>query len=179
MSTEGFKQVNLIARNGGYDQAILNGTDREDVVLADVDSSRMKMSNGQTTRVVGVEDTQIDMGGGIDLAFIAGSEGNETLDASYSQVELETTLQLLRITNVEHTHFEGNGGTDTVNIDEVGELDLIKSLGDEAVAYLQDHTVTAKEFANLEASTVDNAIANYDLEKVDFEYILSGKWLKK
>ena len=179
VSTEGFKHVNLIARNGGHDRAVLTGTDREDVVLADVDSARLTMSNGQSNRVVGMEETQVDMGGGIDLAFITGSEGQERLEAGYSEVELETTLQLLRMTNVEHTHFEGNGGGDQVSFEEFGELDLLESLGDEAVAYLKDHTVHVKEIANIEANTVDDAIASYDLQKVDFDYILSGDWLKK
>jgi hypothetical protein len=179
VKTEGFKHVNLIARNGGHDRAVLNGTDREDVVLADVDSTRLTMSNGQSNRVVGMEETEVDMGGGLDLAFLSGSEGQETLNAGYSEVELETTLQLLRMTNVEHTHFEGNGGGDQVNFEEFGELDLLESIGDEAVAYLKDHTVNVKEIANIEANTVDDAIASYDLDKIDFDYILRGDWLKK
>ncbi|MFT7630527.1 MAG: subtilisin family serine protease [Mariniblastus sp.] len=179
VATKGFKQVNLIANHGGQDRAFLNGTHQADVVIADGNTTRMKMSNGQTTRVVGMDETTLDLRQGLDLAFLTGTEGNDRLDASYSQVELETTLQLLRMTNVTHTHFDGNGGIDEVNLHEVGELDLIESLGDQAVAFLNDHTVNVNNFDSLAAETVDGALAEYDLERVDFQYLLRGNWQRK
>ena len=120
--------------------------------------------------------TNVDTKGGIDFSYITGSEEREKLTASYSQVELETTLQLLRMTNVEHTRFDGNGGGDTVDLED---LDLLESLGSQATAYLRDHTVVAEEFSLLEANSVDNAIAQYDIEAVDYLYLLRGQWRRK
>ena len=176
VTTTGFKQVDVIANKGGFDRAFLNGTDGDDVVLADRDSSTLTLANGQSSRVVGFDQTNVDTKGGIDFSYITGSEEREKLTASYSQVELETTLQLLRMTNVEHTRFDGNGGGDTVDFED---LDLLESLGSQATAYLRDHTVVAEEFSLLEANSVDNAIAQYDIEAVDYLYLLRGQWRRK
>jgi subtilisin family serine protease len=179
VGTSGFKQVDLISNQGGFDRAFLQGSDGNDVVSADADSSQLTLSDGQSTRVVGMNETQIDTGAGIDSSFLTGTDGRDVLNASYSEVELETTLRMLRMTNVEHTNFDGNGGFDEVLLKEMEDLDLLESLGDEAKAYLQDHTVTAKDFAILEAKTVDDAIAQYDMEAVDYLYMLRGKWAQR
>lgn len=177
--TRGFKQVNLISNSGGQDRAFMKGTHGDDVVLVDAASSRLSMSNGRTNLVVGVADVEIDLLDGFDLSFITGSEGRERLEASYSEIELETTIQLLRMTNVERTQFEGNGGGDEISFEEMGELDLLESLGSEAIASFRNHTVVVDEFSILEASSVDDAIAQYDLEAVDFQYMLRGNWTEK
>ena len=83
---------------------------------------------------------------------------------------------MLRLNNLERSHFDGGAGEDTVTIDESHTLDLIQSLGDGAEAVLQNHTATFTEIEELEANAVDDAIAAYDLEKVDFRFNLNGKW---
>ena len=95
---------------------------------------------------------------------------------SSDDIEFETTLQMLRLTNLERSHFNGGGGEDTVTVNEVQNLDLIQSLGDGAEAVLRNHTATFSEIEDLEANAVDSAIAAYDLEKVDFRFNLNGKW---
>ncbi len=179
VTTRGFKHVNLIASNGGQDRAFLRGTSGDDVVLVETGSTRLTMSNGRTNRVVGVETVELDTLAGLDLSFITGSGGRERLAASYSQIELETTLQMLQMVNVERTRFDGNGGGDEVSFEDLGELDLLESVGSKAVAYFRDHCVTANEFSVLEASTVDDAMAQYDLEAVDYLYMLRGNWSRK
>ena len=179
VNARGFKHVNVISSRGGRDSAMVKGTDGNDVILIDSQSTRLTMSNDRINRFVGVEQIEIDTEGGVDLSFITGSNGRERLAASYSEIELETTVQLLRMTNVNHTHFDGNGGGDEVLVKEMGDLDLLKSLGSEAVAYLNNHSVSADDFSVLEASTVDDAMAKYDLETVDFLYMLHGNWSEK
>ena len=134
------------------------------------------MSNGQSNRVVGVEEVLIDTLDGLDLSFITGSEGQERLEASYSSVKLETTTQLLQLINVERTKFDGNGGGDEVVIEDMGNLDVLRMFGSEAIAFLKDHSVAMGEFSTLEANTVDDAMASYDLESVDYLYRLRGNW---
>ena len=104
---------------------------------------------------------------------------DERLTVNAAEIELESILRTLRLVNAEHTQFDGNGGVDEVFLDEFESLDLLSSLGDRATAYLQDRTVTVEDFDMLEASTVDNAIAEYDLEAVDYQYTLNGNWIRR
>ena len=176
VAAKDFKVVNLIANRGGHDRAIITGTDGNDAVHANESAVRVVNSNGQTNRVRGADVVDIDLGRGVDLAFLTGTEGDDTLTGDYDSVELETTLQLLRMTNVEHTEFDGNGGNDEVDLDD---LDLLESFGDQAKAYLEDRTITVEDFAILEARSVDSAIADYSIEAVDYLYLLRGQWAKK
>ena len=176
VAAKDFKVVNLIANRGGHDRAIVTGTDGNDAVHASGNVVRVVNSNGQTNRVRGADVVDIDLGRGVDLAFLTGTTGDDTLTGDYDSVELETTLQMLRLTNVEHTEFDGNGGNDEVDLDD---LDLLESFGDQATAYLEDRTITAEDFAILEARSVDSAIADYSIEAADYLYLLRGQWAKK
>ena len=176
VSASDFKIVDLIANQGGHDEAFLTGTDGSDVARAQQSNTRVVLSTGQTVNAEGFESTELDLLNGLDLAFLKGTDGREVLNASYDEVEFETTLSLLRLTNVEDTSFDGNGGDDEVLF---GDLDLLESIGDRATAYLRDHSVVAEDFSLLEARSVDNAIAEYDLEAIDYLYVLRGQWAKK
>jgi hypothetical protein len=83
---------------------------------------------------------------------------------------------LAQYSNVESTQFDGNGGIDDVFVDDIETLDLLSSLGDRAIAVLENHRIEAEDFDFLEANAVDDAIAEYDIERVDFESVLRGKW---
>jgi hypothetical protein len=85
-------------------------------------------------------------------------------------------MQMLKLVNAETTSFDGNGGIDEVIFEDLETLDLISSIGSDATAYLRDRTISATDFDALEAQTVDDAIAEYDLDAVDYLYLLRGKW---
>jgi hypothetical protein len=176
VSASGFWGSHVIANAGGSDRVSIQGTAGADRAEMNPDRLRVVMSNGRTSHVRGAEEIQLDMRGGNDSALLTGTSGRELLTARFDEIEFETTLQMLRMTNVEHTNFDGNGGADEVIFDELGELDLLESLGDRATVYMQNHSVTAEDFALLEARSVDDAIAQYDLEAVDFLYMLRGRW---
>ncbi len=173
----GFDRVNAIAKHGGNDQAIMVGSNGDDIVISDGKSATLK-SGTDMQRAVGFEEVEIDTRAGDDAAFLTGTLGNDKLTASYSDAEFETTLQLLQMVNTERTSFDGNGGIDEVVLDEMGNLDLLSSIGDKATAFLRDHTVSFEDIDLLEANTVDDAIADYDLEAVDYLYMLRGQWQK-
>jgi len=73
-------------------------------------------------------------------------------------------------------HFRCNGGFDEVVIEEFESMDLLSSLGDSATAFLRDRQVTVTDFDSLEAETVDDALAQFDLDDADFSYLLLGNW---
>ncbi len=174
--THDFDRVNVISRNGGYDTAKITGTAGTDTVYATDNSVTASFANGQVNRAVGFDRVNFDGAGGADHATLAGGSGNESLTVSKDEIEFKSTLQMLQMVNVEHTNFEGNGGVDEVVFSEFESMDLLSSLGSKATAYLRDRTVSASDFDILEAETVDDAIAQYDLETADFLYLLRGNW---
>ena len=166
VTTDGFTFVNIVANQGGFDRAEFTGTDGADTLQADRRSVRVVNSNGQSNRIVGAEQSTVDLGKGFDLAYFTGSAGRESFTGSYDEVEFETTLQLLQMTNAEYTHFDGKGGGDEVNVED---LNLVESIGDKARAFLQDRLIEVEDFEILQTQSVDQAIAEYSLEAVDYK----------
>ncbi len=176
VSANEFQVVNIVANKGGFDQAFVNGTDGADAAHVEVDRIRIDNSDGRTNRVIGVDKTELDLRGGEDRAYLTGSGGRETLVASYNSIEFESTLQMLQMVNAEHTKFDGDGGADEVFLED---LDLLESLGDEAKGYLKDRTIRVEDFAVLEAQSVDSSFADYEMEAIEYLYMLRGQWAKK
>lgn len=179
VSARGFHSTSVFAHQGGFDRALVFGTSGDDFADAGHNRLQVNLSNGIRNQIAGAEEIQLNLLGGNDSAFLLGSSDREILQARFDEIEFQSTLQMLRMTNAENIRFNGNGGFDQVVFDELGELDLLESLGDKATVFMQNHTVTAEDFALLEASTVDHAIAEYDLEEADFLYMLRGQWAQK
>ncbi len=172
----GFDRVNVVASNGGYDTATIQGTAGNDTVFGSHDSVTASFENGQINRAVGFDDVQFDGRAGEDRVSLAGSSGNETLTVGSDEISFRSTMQMLRLVNAENTNFQGNGGFDDVVFEEFESMDLLSSIGDSATAFLRDRKVTVSEFDSLEAETVDDALAQFDLDDPDFDYLLLGNW---
>jgi len=178
ISIEGYDLV--VARStGGNDTAEFHGSDQREAFFANIDTVQSTAQNGDLTRAIGFGETNIDGGGGNDVIAFRGGEQNELLRLNFDNAEFETTLQMLRVTNVQNSKFSGGGGDDRVEINDVQNLDLLSSIGDQAKAVLRNHSATFNDIDNIEANAVENAIAAYDLESIDIEYDLSGKWVDK
>ena len=162
---------------GGNDTAEFIGSDQREAYFANQDTVQSTARSGDQVRVIGFDESTIDGGGGNDVVAFRGSAQDESLRINFDDAEFETTLQMLRLTNVENSRFDGGGGEDHVEINDVQNLDLLSSIGDTAHAVLRNHTAALTDIDSLEANAVDSAIAAYDLESVDFEYNLNGKWV--
>jgi len=176
--TSGFEQVSMIAKYGGTNTAFVNGSAGADQMTATVDSFTVSDTR-QSVTVTGFERAHVDLRGGNDTVNLIGSSQKETLRAIDRRVQFETVMQNLTITNAEKISFDGNGGGDQVIFEAMGPLDLLTGLGDRATAYMKNSTITAEEFAVLEARSVNNAFAEYDLDEVDYLYSLNGNWNRK
>ena len=174
-----FESTHVRSERGGFDQANVYGTSGNDHVDVGASHVRVNTSAGTEHQVWGVDQTQLNTLRGHDSAQLEGTENREQLRSGVDEIEFETTLQMLRMVNLTETHFNGNGGPDEVSLEDLGELDLLESLGDAARIHRGDQTITAEEFAFLEAQTVDDAIAQYDLDDVDFLYMLRGGWVSR
>jgi hypothetical protein len=173
VTTIGVNDVHVTSQNGGLDTATIMGTAGNDILVADQNSVAMRDSQGQFRRVIGFHRTNVDLGSGSDHALYQGSSQSETFRVRQSQTEFTTNQQTLTVKNARESRFVGGGGSDQVIFEE---LNLLQGLGNRATAYLNQYKVTAEDIAFLEASSVDNAMAEYDLEIVDFQYLLRGNW---
>jgi subtilisin family serine protease len=160
----------------GNDTASFTGTDNRENYFANLDTVQSTDQQGRIVRAIGFDRTIVDGRGGEDAIALRGGTGNETLQINVNDLEFETTLQLLRLTNVQRSQFTGGGGTDRVELNDVESLNLLRGLGDGAEAVLQRHTAQFFDIDEIEANAVDDAIAAYDLESVDFRYNLNGRW---
>jgi subtilisin family serine protease len=164
---------------GGNDTAEFIGSDQRETYFASADTVQSTARSGDQVRTIGFDESTIDGGGGNDAIGFRGSDQNETLRINFDDAEFETTMQLLRMTNVQNSRFDGGGGEDHVEINDLQSLDLLSSIGEVARAVLSNHTVTFSDVDSVEANAVDSAIAAYDLESVDFEYDLNGNWIQR
>ena len=176
VTAEGFDRVNAIANQGGFDTARLVGTNRNDTVIADTESVSVKDGFDKTTRAVGFEQVTFDGRQGADRAYLEGSSGNESFVVEDAKVRFEAAMQELGLENVESSSFDGKGGIDEAIFGDFEELDLLAAVGDKAVAYLENHTATAVDIDLLEATSRSGGAADYDIEAVDYLYMLKGEW---
>ncbi|MEM7784928.1 MAG: S8 family serine peptidase [Planctomycetota bacterium] len=176
VSASGFEQVHQIANQGGRDRAELFGSNQDDLATIDLDEARIQTESGFVHSIQGVDEVLVDLKGGYDSTQLTGSSAKEFLTASYDELELRSTVQLLRLVNSQATSYDGGGGGDEVDIEEFHTLDLLESLGEKATAYLQDRKIELAGIGFLEAQTVDQAIADYDLGSAKFPFVLKGNW---
>jgi hypothetical protein len=171
-----FDRINVVGRFAGSDRAVITGSDGNDIFVADERSATVVFDGGTILRTVGLSDVVFDGGSGFDTSRLTGSAGSDRLVASENETQARIDRILAQYSNVESTQFDGNGGIDDVFVDDIETLDLLSSLGDRAIAVLENHRIEAEDFDFLEANAVDDAIAEYDIERVDFESVLRGKW---
>ena len=176
IDVNGFDLTVARSGGGGNDTATFTGNDGAQRYYS---GGRFIQSTGEgqaTGRTIGYDSATIDGAGGADVVDLIGGDGDDALTINQNDVEFETTLHMLRLINVERSNFRGGEGQDTVEVNDVENLDLIAALGEGAQAVLEKHTAWFDEVENLEATAVDDAIAMYDLEKVDFQFDLRGRW---
>lgn len=172
-----FDRVNVVANFTGYDNAELIGTSGDDQFIVDSESAAAIFEGGSIIRTVGFGDVSFDGGGGFDVSFYEGSAGVESLDVNNDRTIFRTDNIKTVARETQATRFDGQGGGDSVFLDDATSLDVLASLGDSAVAVLEHHqTVEASGFNFLEVQAVDGVIATYDMERVDFESVLRGQW---
>ncbi len=173
---EGFERTNVVSRMGGVDTATIVGTGLDDRVIADAASTTVVDGLGVISRVVGFDRVDVDVRGGNDSAVLVGGTGADQFEVSQYSVLFETAMQQLGLTGIERTEFDGNGGLDEILFGDFEELDLLSAIGDRATAVLGRHSVTAIDFDFLEAQTKTGQQSNYDIDAVDYLYMLRGAW---
>jgi hypothetical protein len=158
---------------GGLDTVTIRGAQGNDWLVVDQRNVRVFDTQGQVQWADGFQRVNVDLGNGHDIANFMGSSQVETLHVNRTETDFQNMRQRVVVTNSDETRFSGSGDNDELILEQ---LNLLQSLGDQAVAFLDQHRITAQDIAFLEARSVDDAMAEYDLDVVDFQYLLRGNW---
>ncbi len=170
---EGVENVALIGGQGGRDQATVIGSAAADHVLSNDQTTRVS-SDQHVTRIQDIESIDLDLLGGEDTIDLIGSLERDNLTIGDLDAEFESTARTIRMSNFEQLNFDGQTGNDSVELE--GTIDLLTALGDHAEAVMDTHKTSLENFKFLEANQVDQALANYEINDVDFIYMLKGRW---
>ena len=175
----GFDRINIIANFQGLDSATIHGSEGNDQFHVDSTSASAVFDGGSIVRTVGFGDVSFEGAGGFDTSFLRGSSSADVLDLNNDQAIFRNGNIRTIAREVESTHFDGQGGGDSVYVDDVQTLDVVASMGDRAIAVLEHHRLEAEGFDLLEVTAVDGVIATYDMERVDFQSVLRGNWAQR
>ncbi len=174
--SNGFESVDVSANNGGLDSAILIGTAGGDFVSATASSVRLTNASGIEVVIRSFDRVTVDTLGGFDSSNLAGGAGSDRLRSLDNGIEFESTVQMLRIVHAESHDFSGGGGVDEIVFSDFDSLDLLQALGDRATAFLNAQRIEVSDFDFLEARAKAGATGLYEIEAVDYLYLLDGNW---
>ena len=172
----GFETTNAISVNGGFDTAEITGTDFADHLVSNESKTTFNTAFGAENSVRGFDQTSVDTLGGRDTTTLTGSQQRDVLRSLDNQLELESTTRMLKIINAEAHQFNGGAGVDEVSIEDFGNNDLLEALGDQAMAYIGSRQIELTGIEFLDARVRQGESSDYEIEAVDFLYLLDGNW---
>ncbi|MFN5321154.1 MAG: S8 family peptidase [Planctomycetota bacterium] len=176
---EGFQRVNLIANQGGSDTVNLIGTVGTDQLYSDSSGTSMQTAGGALNRVVGAERVTADGWAGNDTSLLVGSEGVERLRSGNGAVLLQRAMEQLTVRNLGKVDFDGRGGADEVVFAQLGQDANLLGNGNRVRLESQNQTIEAVNFGLLSAQSAAPQGANFELQSVDYLFMLEGKWNPK
>ncbi len=180
LSAAEFERVSFVGRNEGNDRLQLVGGTGNESFQVDADSATLGFESGSFIRAVGIGVFDVDLGAGNDRTSILGSAGDDRLIVDNERVDFTGDNLSGVVRDAAVIGFDGGGGgRDGVYIDDAKSLDVVSSLGDRAIAFLNRQRVEIENIDYVEVTAVEQAIAQYDLESVDFETVLRGNWESK
>jgi hypothetical protein len=176
---EGFQRVNLVANQGGTDTVNLIGTSGTDQLYSDASGTSMQTAGGALNRVVGAERVTADGWSGNDSSMLVGSAGVERLSSGNGAILLQRAIEQLTVRNLGKVDFDGRGGADEVVFAQLGQDASLLGSGNRVRLQSQNQTIDAVNFGLLSAQSAAQQGANYELQSVDYLFMLEGKWNQK
>ena len=168
----GFENVSFTATAGGNDRVTIIGSNGDDVLQAGVDDIYFAAATGDQLSISGVARTFADLGAGADRAELTGGTGDDRFEVGDENADFNTVMQFLRVHDFESVSFDGNGGSDSVEVS--GPIDLLAALGDQATVVMENHRVQLSNFSDLDVDSIDDAIVDLDFDMLDFRTNLGG-----
>jgi len=171
-----FERLNFNAQSDAQDTLQVTGTAGNDFLFVAGQRSRLSFSTTGFVQATGVGQLDVDLGDGEDSTRIRGTDQDEQLVVDSETLDLTSDLLRGTIRNSEISQFDGNGGNDQVFAKEVQTLDVMASLGDVAIAVMNQHRLEVTDIDLLEATAIEQAIGEYELDPFDFDIVLRGRW---
>jgi hypothetical protein len=139
----------------------------------------MQTAGGALNRVVGAERVTADGWAGNDTSLLVGSEGVERLRSGNGAVLLQRAMEQLTVRNLGKVDFDGRGGADEVVFAQLGQDANLLGNGNRVRLESQNQTIEAVNFGLLSAQSAAPQGANFELQSVDYLFMLEGKWNPK
>lgn len=176
---EGFQRVNFVANQGGTDTVNLIGTTGSDQLYSDASGTSMQTADGALNRAVGAERVVADGWSGNDSSMLVGSTGVERLSSGNGAIMLQRAIEQLTVRNLGRVEFDGRGGADEVFFAQLGQDASLLGSGNRVRLESLNQTIDAVNFGLLNAQSAAEKGVNYELQSVDYLFMLAGKWIKK
>ena len=171
-----FERLNFNAQFDSQDTLQVTGTSGDDTLVVSGRRARLSFSTTGFVQGTGLSNFDIDLGAGNDSTRITGTARDEQLVADSETLDLTSALLSGTIRDSEDSEFSGNGGDDQVFTHETETLDVVASLGDVAIAVMNQHRLEVSDIDRLEATAIDQAIGEYELDPFDYDIVLRGRW---
>lgn len=179
VTVRGFDRVNAVSQTGGQDQVALYGSAGNDQVGDDGVGLTLTAASGEVNRAVGFSTTQVFGRGGIDSAVLVGTSLSEKLVANDRWTQLQSGSRTVTLNGILRTEFDGRGGVDELIFSEFGQGDELLGNQQQATARYAYREITARGFEFLEAKTKSASSSQYELQAVDYLFMLDGQWQAK
>jgi hypothetical protein len=172
-----------LTANAGLREKSLVGTSGDDQIRVEhLANNRLSVTiNNGAPIEFSADEAQIvlvDALGGQDSMTVVGSDQNEQIRTSPSQVAFTTPTQMLGVFNVERILVEGGGGVDTAILRDSAAADQLNASGNSAVlSSPAGQRIELVEVDTIDAvSAVDNNRDRANIQAIDFVLRLSGDW---
>lgn len=145
-----FSDIRVNSVNGGFDVAVLTGTEEADRIRATADFTRL-VTQDMTVRVDGFERTTTRGEGGNDRATLIGTGDSERLNSRPRNTYMFGEGFFNQVLDVETVNAVGNGGSDqAILIDSPGD-DTLYATPTQATLYNATHRARATGFDSVTA----------------------------
>jgi subtilisin family serine protease len=163
-----FEYVYAYASQGGYDTANMYDSPGDDQFIGRPDNSIYRGTGFQNTAKSFDKVKAFSLYGGTDTATLFGTAGNETLTSYQNESWFYGSAFQLSAKGFSNTKIRGMGGNDTAQLVDVATGDTLYGRSDFLYWYQATGRVQVEEFDHIAATLAAGALANIDVQSVDY-----------
>jgi subtilisin family serine protease len=165
-----FEYVYAYASVGGYDTANMYDSPGDDQFIGRPDNSLYRGTGFQNTVKYFDKVKAFSLYGGTDTATLFGTSGNDTLTSYQNESWFYGSGYQLSAHNFSNTKIRGMGGNDTAQLAGVATGDTLYGRSDFLYWYQATGRVQVEEFDHIAATLAAGALANIDVQSVDYVF---------
>jgi hypothetical protein len=172
----GFDVVSGYAISGGTDAAFLSDGSGDDVFLASGNYAELR-GNDFRNRTVGFDSVVADANsGGTDRAILQGTSAFDRLVNDVTRTTMSATGYRNTVDHFETIQAIGGAGNDLAEFKNVRSTEQVTGRGGMAQLSGLNRNTVVHGFARLTAQTDGNAMANADIQNIEYIFEQLGNW---